>query len=74
MNQDKNNFDNDERTNFEILKSLLTVVTFPFSVPFVKLGEKYKEQKEKQKSDALSTCGCLLVFVAIILLVAVCAA
>ena len=56
------------------LKGLLVTVLFPWTLPWLVAELRDKPKKEKPKSDALSTCGCLLVFVAIILLVAVCAA
>ena len=57
------------------LKGWLLFGLFPWSLPWLIAETKDKPNKpDKPKSDDLSTCGCLIVFIAIILLIAVCAA
>ena len=64
--------DDDQPTRLEALFSMASVALFPFSALW--MGREKKDKTDKPKSDALSTCGCLIGFVAIILLIAVCAA
>ena len=74
MNQDKKKFDNNEDTRMDGFKGLMALTFFPITAVLTLCDDKMKEAKAKQNSDALSTCGCLIVFIAIILLIAVCAA